>query len=250
MILSIGRDISERKEAEARLEQSNNKLVRRNEEIQYFYHTLSHELKTPLTSAKEFISLVEEGHAGKLNETQSEYLGIAHENCSHLAIYINDLLDMTRLDTGKLSLKRKPLDLGKLIQRVQTIMQAEADNKEIKLDIECANGLHKTLADKSRIMQVLINLYNNALKFTPAGGSIHTRLREDPEQPERVEISVTDTGCGIAEDQIDYLFRRYYQVDLNRCKASRRLWPGFVPLPGIDEITRRRYLRGKRTGQG
>jgi signal transduction histidine kinase len=192
---------------------SNQKLLRRNEEIQYFYHTLSHELKTPLTSAKEFVSLVADGLAGDLNETQAEYLSIAHENCSHLAIYIDDLIDMTRLDTGKLNLHREPVVLCKLIGRVQRMMQTEAARKKIQLRLVLDNSIKEVMIDKSRIMQILTNLYSNALKFTSEGGSIETRLYRDPQRPAWVEVSVTDTGCGIPDNQVQYLFRRYYQVD-------------------------------------
>ena len=195
------------------LQASNDELLQRSEEIQYFYHTLAHELKTPLTSAKEFVSIVAEGLAGELNETQTEYLEIARDNCSHLAIYINDLLDMTRLDTGKLSLRRESVVLSKLIGRVQTMMQLEATKKKIRLSSDLDTGVSELMIDKSRIMQVLINLYNNALKFTPEGGSILVRLFRNPRKPDRVEVSVTDSGCGIDKAQLKYLFRRYYQVD-------------------------------------
>ncbi len=89
-----------RREAEEQLEQSNKDLLRTNQEIQNFYHTLSHELKTPLTSAREFISIVMDGLAGPLNESQLEYLGIALDSCNQLRVCINDLLDAARLETG------------------------------------------------------------------------------------------------------------------------------------------------------
>src|SRR5207248_4380619 len=91
------------------LEQTNRDLLRKNEEIQNFYHTLSHELKTPLTSAREFISIVMDGLAGDLNETQLEYLGLARESCNQLRICINALFDATRLETGKFALQFKPI---------------------------------------------------------------------------------------------------------------------------------------------
>src|SRR2546427_5786413 len=107
-----------RAESQAKLEQTNKDLLRKNEEIQNFYHTLSHELKTPLTSAREFISIVMDGLAGELNETQLEYPGLARESCNQLRICINDLLDATRVETGKLALQLKPIALAALFQRV------------------------------------------------------------------------------------------------------------------------------------
>ena len=95
-------------ERTAELAQANEVLTRKNEEIQNFYHTLSHELKTPLTSAREFIAIVLDGLAGPINRTQAEYLGIARESCNQLRVCINDLLDVTRLETGKLSIDLNP----------------------------------------------------------------------------------------------------------------------------------------------
>jgi PAS domain S-box-containing protein len=213
------RDITERKRAEeqmrglqAQLEQTNRDLMKRSEEIQYFYHTLSHELKTPLTSAREFVSIVIDGLAGELNSTQLNYLRMAKESCTELAVYINDLLDATRLDTGKLHIELKAVSLAAIIQRAMAIMEPVAAGKKIRLNAELDTHLMDVMADESRIMQILTNLLNNALKFTFAGGEIIVKLGEDPKSSECVQISVTDTGCGIPKDQIDNLFHRFYQI--------------------------------------
>jgi PAS domain S-box-containing protein len=213
------RDITERKESEekmramqAELEQTNHDLVKRSEEIQYFYHTLSHELKTPLTSAREFISILIDGLAGELNPTQLSYLRMAKESCTDLAVYINDLLDATRLDTGKMRIELKPVSLALIIQRAIAVMEPVAAGKNIRLREEVDSHMTDVMADKSRIMQILTNLLNNALKFTSDGGEIIVKLGEDPKSSEYVQISVTDTGCGIPEDQIDHLFHRFFQV--------------------------------------
>ena len=213
-------DITERKRAEEQmrgmheqLEQNNRELVRRNQETQYFYHTLSHELKTPLTSAREFVSIVMDGLAGELNTTQSTYLGIAKESCTQLALYINDLLDATRLETGKLHVELKPASLAAIIQRAMAIIKPAAARKKIRLSEDLDATLIDVEVDESRIMQIIANLLNNALKFTPEGGAIAVTLGQDPKDPERVQISVTDTGCGIPKDQLKRIFDRLYQVN-------------------------------------
>ena len=213
------RDITKRKRTEekmrgmqAQLEQTNRDLTKRNEEIQYLYHTLSHELKTPLTSAREFVSIVIDGLAGELNSTQLNYLRIAKKSCTELAVYINDLLDATRLDTGKLHIELKAVSLAAIIHRAIAIMEPVAAGKEIRLSEELDTHLMDVMVDESRIMQILTNLLNNALKFTFEGGEIIVKLGEDPENSECVQISVTDTGCGIPKDQIDNLFHRFYQI--------------------------------------
>jgi len=213
------RNITERKRAEekmhdiqAQLEQTNRDLTQRSEEIQYFYHTLSHELKTPLTSSREFVSIVMDGLAGELNATQLNYLRIAKQSCTELAVYINDLLDATRLDTGKLHVELKAVSLAAIIHRAIAIMEPVAAGKKIRLSEELDTDLVNVMADESRIMQILTNLLNNALKFTFEGGEVAVKLGQDPENSEYTQISVTDTGCGIPKDQIDNLFHRFYQI--------------------------------------
>jgi two-component system phosphate regulon sensor histidine kinase PhoR len=238
---------TERNEAARDLTETNKKLVRRSEEIQYFYHSLAHELKTPLTSAREFLSFVTEGLVGNLNETQSEYLGYVQESCSNLVIYTNDLLDMTRLDTGKLSLTPEPAMLGKVITRVVSMAKNEAAKKNIQLRSEFEPDIQLVDIDKSRITQVLFNLLTNALKFTPVNGSVDVNLYRDPDRPDWICISIADTGCGVAEDQLPYIFRRYYQVDpsnhehkdgfglgLYLCKEIMKLHGGEINVSSIS----------------
>jgi PAS domain S-box-containing protein len=213
------RDITERKQWEeqmctmqAQLKQTNRDLMKRSDEIQYLYHTLSHELKTPLTSAREFVSIVIDGLAGELNPTQLNYLRIAKQSCTELAVYINDLLDATRLDTGKLHIELKAVSLAAIIHRAMAIMEPVAAGKKIRLREELDTHLMDVMVDESRIMQILTNLLNNALKFTFESGEVTIKLGEDPKSSEYVQISVTDNGCGIPKDQIDNLFHRFYQI--------------------------------------
>jgi len=213
------RNITERKRAEGemrdvqtKLEQTNRDLTKRSQEIQYFYHTLSHELKTPLTAAREFVSIVMDGLAGELNSTQLNYLGIAKKSCTELAVYINDLLDATRLDTGKLHIELKAVSLASIIQRAIAVMEPVAARKNIRLSEELDTEPLDVMVDESRIMQILTNLLNNALKFTLEGGAIVVKLAECSKNSECVQISVTDNGCGIAKDKIDNLFHRFYQI--------------------------------------
>ena len=213
------RNITERKLAEGRmrdvqtqLEQTNRDLTKRSQEIQYFYHTLSHELKTPLTAAREFVSIVIDGLAGELNPTQLNYLGIAKKSCTELAIYINDLLDATRLDTGKLHIELKAVSLAAIVQRAIAVLKPVAARKNIRLSEELDPHLTDVMVDESRIMQILTNLLNNALKFTFEGGAIIVRLAEDSKNSDYVQISVIDNGCGIPKDKIGNLFHRFYQV--------------------------------------
>lgn len=120
---------------------------------------------------------------------------------------------MTRLDTGKIRLHWEPVALHKLILQVQSMMRSKAAEKRIKLSTELDTDTKEIRLDKSRITQVLVNIFNNAVKFTPVGGTIIAKLYQDPLRPDWVNISIRDTGCGIPEAQLDYIFRRYYQAD-------------------------------------
>ena len=206
------RDQEQMRRIQQELEKSNEDLRRRNEEIQNFYHTLSHELKTPLTSAKEFISIVMDGLAGPLNETQLEYLGIAKEGCDQLCVCMNDLLDATRLDTGKLRLEFKPATLEALIQRAVTAFGPAAARKQVALRTELRPGLPEVPLDEHRIAQVLSNLLSNALKYTSAGGEIVIKAALDSSTSDLLQVTVCDTGCGIPKEDQERVFERLYQV--------------------------------------
>ena len=194
------------------LQAANGELERRNQEIQSFYHTLAHELKTPLTSAREFVSILKEGLAGPLNPTQLEYLGIAKESCDRLRLCIDDLFDSTRLETGKLRLELKRTSLGAVAQQATASIRPLADAKGISLLCEAESGLPDAPIDENRITQIITNLLNNALKFTPSGGKVVVRVSQNPAEPSFLHVSVSDTGCGIARDQWEHIFERLYQV--------------------------------------
>src|SRR6202030_3240287 len=143
---------------------------------------------------------------------QLNYLRTAKESCTELAVYINDLLDASRLDTGKVHMELKAASLAAIIHRAIAVMEPVAAGKNIRLSEELDTHLKDVMADESRIMQILTNLLNNALKFTAEGGAIIVKLGAHPKNSECVQISVVDTGCGIPKDKIDNLFHRFYQI--------------------------------------
>ncbi len=216
------RDITARKRAEDQLKASFQEVGRLNTEIQNFYHVLSHELKTPLASAREFVSIVIDGLAGPLNATQLEYLGMAKESCDQMRLYINDLLDVTRLETGKMSIEFKPLPLAALVERVVEMLAPAAAEKGVSLSCDCQHNLPAVPIDRQRILQVLTNLTTNAIKFTPEGGRVCLSLNEAPTDPACLQVDVRDTGCGIAREQVDVIFNRLYQANHAAQSAESR----------------------------
>lgn len=212
-------DIRERKEAEERilraqeeLRRAHEHLMHKHEELQKFYHTVSHELKTPLTSAREFVSLVLEGLGGPVTDTQQEYLNISRESCDQMRTCINDMLDVTRLETGKMHVELKPGSLEELARKIVNMLQPAAKRRKIQLSLEADAGLPKIPMDETRIAQVLTNLLNNALKFTPAGGRVAVKVACPSNQPQEVLLTVSDTGRGIPNENLRRIFDRLYQV--------------------------------------
>jgi signal transduction histidine kinase len=194
------------------LAQTNQELHRQNEEIQSFYHMLSHELKTPLTAAREFVSFVLDGLVGPLTDEQREYLGLAKDSCDQMTLGLSDLLDVTRMDTGKLHITPRPTYIGAVVSRVIVSMTPVAEDKEIVLQSTIAPDLPDVLIDEKRITQVLTNLLSNALKFTSVGGEVVVSVDNDPQRPAWVLVLVRDTGRGIAPEQLEFIFDRLYQV--------------------------------------
>jgi len=209
---ALREEIAQHEATEQRLAKAHDELKNKHFEIQGFYHTLSHELKTPLTSAREFISIINDGLAGPVSPEQREYLGIALDSCDQIKLCLNDLLDATRLETGKLQINPQPAQLGALVQRVFTSFQPNCAEHQLHFDCAVEMDLPEVSFDEARINQVLTNLLNNAIKFTDAGGRIKLSAARSGDHPQFVEVSVCDTGRAIPPDQIEHIFDRLYQV--------------------------------------
>ena len=204
----LQRSIQERN---ARLEEANEQLRRKNDQIQRFYHTISHEIKTPLTAAREFICLAADGVTGPVTKEQLEVLSYAVESCDQIAAHFNDLIESTRLDTGKLRLEKEPTHVEKIIRLSIASVRSIAQAKRVTLTEQLGRDLPILVVDASRIAQVVSNLLVNAVKFTEPGGRVTVASEFDAEQ-ERVVVRVADTGCGIAPEHLSHIFERLYQV--------------------------------------
>jgi len=186
-------------------------LLHRNEEIGNFYQTLAHELKTPLTAAREFVAIVLDEIPGPVNETQKEFLTTAKQCCDQIRVYMNDLLDLTRLETGKLAVEHGPLSLGRAIALAVSEMSLAAADKRLVVGQDVPLDLPPMTGDEGRITQVLTNLLSNAVKFTPDGGRIEIAVRAEPAAG-LVRVSVADSGIGIEAYALPRVFDRLYQV--------------------------------------
>lgn len=193
------------------LETTNETLQKRNEEIQRFYHTVSHEVKTPLTAIQEFVSIVNDGLAGEVSEAQKTILTYALESCDQIKIQFNELLEMSRFETGKMQVILEPSALHEVFNHCIVAATPSATAKKIVLKLENNLDLPLVMMQANRIIQVLSNLIGNAIKFTPEGGRV-TVDAQLVDAGDRVRLSVTDTGCGIPVEDCDHIFERLYQV--------------------------------------
>jgi len=237
------------RERTADLQASNRHLERRNAEIQNFYHTLSHELKTPLTSAREFISILLDGLAGPLNDTQTEHLAIALESCDQIRVCLNDLLDTTRLETGKFTIELKSTSLEELVRQAAISFGPQATAKRIGLKTNIQTGLPQLQVDPNRITQVIANLVNNAIKFTPEGGRIEINAGAATE-PGFVQVSVRDTGGGIPVEEHDRIFDRLYQVKPGDAASGQGMGLGLYLCRQLVELHGGRITVASEPGKG
>jgi signal transduction histidine kinase len=198
---------------------ANSELLNRAREIDRFYHTVSHEMKTPLTGARDMVAIVRDELLGGLTDEQREVLDDALVCCDQLTRQFHDLLDMTRLETGKLSLSVEPTPLDTLVRRCLTLASAEATRRSITLERHGETDLPDVLMDGSRISQVISNLLNNAIKFTEAGGRVRLVVRRLA-CGERVSVRIVDTGQGIERAHCRRIFERLYQVDEHGIKGT------------------------------
>ena len=175
-----------------------------------FVSLVSHELRTPLTSIKGFTEMVLDGDAGEVNEEVAEYLGIVYSNAERLVALVNDLLDLSRIESGRIQIKAEPVDLAAIVKLVVATMQPKVAEKQQQLSVEMDAAAANVVGDHDKLVQVLTNYVSNAHKYTQAGGAIRIEVGVEGDH---ARIAVIDNGHGIAPEDQDRLFTRFYRVD-------------------------------------
>jgi signal transduction histidine kinase/CheY-like chemotaxis protein len=216
-------EIEDRKRAEHELELSRNEQTRLKDE---FLSHVSHELRSPVMVLQQFLEILMEGVAGEINTQQREYITTALRNAHQLNTMIGDLLDATRIETGKLRVDLRSMPLPEVLDEAVASARPGAEQKHIALSLDIPASLPLVIADRSRVRQIATNLLDNALKFTPEYGSITVRAGLDQKNSKLVRIEVSDTGCGMSPDDSARVFERLYQVPRADCSARKGLGLG------------------------
>jgi PAS domain S-box-containing protein len=175
-----------------------------------FVSTVSHELRTPMTSIKGYTDLLYAGAAGTITVEQQRFLGIIKSNTDRLTALINDLLDISRMETGRLRFEPQPLQIGEVIADVVNALAGQAEVKKQLLSYEVIGRLPDIVGDRDRLNQVLTNLVSNAIHYTPEGGEIEVQAYAIEGT---VRVDVRDTGIGIPPEDLGHVFERFYRAD-------------------------------------
>ncbi len=176
-----------------------------------FLANMSHELRTPLNVIIGFSEMMLKGIAGPLTEKQEEYLKDIHESGEHLLELINDILDLSKVEAGRLELEYEKINIRNIIEESLVFIREKCIKHRIAINIDLDNSVLEMEADRTRLKQVLVNLLTNAAKFTPDGGSITIRTRK--EEDNYIEFTVEDTGIGIKKEDIPKLFQPFQQLN-------------------------------------
>ena len=175
-----------------------------------FLANMSHELRTPLNAVIGFSELMLDGVPGDINNEQRQCLSDILSSGQHLLHLISDVLDLSRVEAGKIELKLENLNLAGVIGNVVQTMKPMLDGKRHQLEVSVEEGLPQVRADKNRLRQIVLNLLSNAIKFTPAGGKLGI---EASRQDNWCQVSVVDNGIGIKQEDRERIFEAFTQVD-------------------------------------
>ena len=212
LVMSAIRDISERKRFERTLQEKNVELERASLAKDRFLATMSHELRTPLNAIIGFTGLMLMKLPGPLTPDQEKQLGLVHSSGKHLLSLINDLLDLAKIESGNVELQLEPVDCRAIVEEVVQTLRPPAHVKGLRFDVDWPATPVVARADRRALQQILLNLANNAVKFTAQGGvTLRARVDSGPGGRE-VVLSVTDTGMGISAQDQARLFQAFTQV--------------------------------------
>jgi PAS domain S-box-containing protein len=258
-VLGTYEDITDRKQMEAALWASNDQLALANQKLSHatrlkdeFLANMSHELRTPLSSILGMTQALRREVYGSLSDRQHRSIGIIERSGRHLLTLINDVLDLAKIEAGKMDLRLAPVALPELCQLCLTLVQPQALQKHISISMDLDPSLTVIEADELRLKQAIINLLDNAIKFTPPEGQVSLVVGQESDScgDQVLVITVTDTGIGIAPADHDRLFESFVQLDSSLTREHGGTGLGLALVKRIAEIHGGQVTVASDLGQG
>jgi signal transduction histidine kinase len=237
------------------LEKANQELRKIDAMKSEFVSVASHELRTPLAAIKNAVQLMLSGKTGEINENQERFLSMADRNINRLTNILNNLLNLSRIESGKTELKFENITLKKIIDLTASSLRPQADVKSIQIKVEVPDQLPAVYGDPEKIEQILINLIGNAIKFTPDGGKIIITAKYLPKEKEggygdKVAVSVKDTGIGIPPEHLEPIFEKFHQVESSLKRSVTGTGLGLAITKGLVEAHQGRIWAESEMGKG
>ncbi len=230
-----------------KLQESNLELQRANSLKSEFLANMSHELRTPLNAIIGFSELLLDAGAANLSEDQRDYVADILSSGRHLLELINDILDLSKIEAGKMRLSLEEFEIGPVVEEAMALLRVEAGRKHIELVSEVPEPGLEILADRSKVKQTMNNLLSNAVKFTHPGGRVTVRTRRAGDS---LVVSVVDTGIGIKEEDQERIFHAFTQVDGSYARRYQGTGLGLTLVRKFVEMHGGRVTLSSRFGEG
>jgi protein-histidine pros-kinase len=214
----VTRDRTERRKMELALREKNIELQKTVEARDLFLANMSHELRTPLNGIIGFAEFLADEKPGPVSPKQKEYLEDILHSGKHLLHVINDVLDLAKVEAGKMELSSEAFSIAKAIDDVYAALELTAQKKQLQIRIELDPDFDEVTLDRNRFKQVLYNLFSNAVKFTDEGGSVEVLTEKIDKN--RFRLVVADTGIGIKPEDLKRLFKEFEQINPGQCRGQ------------------------------
>ena len=230
----MGYDITELKHTEEDLRQSRDKEQRANRAKSEFLTRTTHELRTPLNIIMGFAEFLIEGKLDPLDPKHKEYLQDIYSSGKHLLRLIDDVLDLARVEAGKMRLRLEKFSARAAVESVATEIKTVAQKRKIHLDVVISPEIREVTLDQQKFKQILHNLLSNAIKFTESGGVV--RIRVQPQDAHHFKLVIKDTGIGIKSEDLPRLFQDFEQLDSGSSRRYEGSGLGLALTKGLVEL--------------
>ncbi len=229
------------------LEENHQKLLELDQAKSRFFANISHELRTPLTLLLAPLETLLQRFSRSFDDETKSLLVTMHSNGMRLLKLINDLLDLVRLESGRMEARREPVAIADALKGLASAVRQVAQDKRIQLRTDVAPALGPVLADRDKLEKILLNLVFNALKFTPAGGSVELGAAREGEE---LVLTVKDTGMGISEQNLPHVFSRFWQADDSSRRKYQGVGIGLALVKELAEVQGGKVSVASREGKG